>query len=215
MSKGRVKHNMIVGPFIPHRLDILESAAWGSLSLAARRVLDRFEIEHLHHGGAENGQLLCTYSDLERFGVRRKSVSGAISELVKAGFVEVTHHGRGGNMVYRNPSRYRLTYLATRNAAATDEWKNAKPGAKLPPTQGAKTPPTEQFFGGERAPSALVAKAPLPSISWGERERLGPLVEAPVHTERVNYDGEAAGPITVRGALAASAIVTIPRRRAR
>jgi hypothetical protein len=217
----RVKPNAIVGQFIPHRIDLIESVAWGGLSLAARRVLDRLEIEHMHHGGVENGHLPCTYSDLERFGVRRKSISAAIEELVAAGMIEVTHQGRGGNAVYRNASRYRLTYLATRTAAPTDEWKrrgrhpgaerkNAKPGAKTPPTQGAKTPPTEPITRGENAPTALGAKTPLLSISREDaattpaaqpREQASPSKASGERT------GQASGAVTVGEALASSPIV--------
>lgn len=117
------KPGTIAGQFIPHRVDMLESDAWASLSLAARRVLDRLEIEHAHNGGKENGNLVCTYKDFERFGIRRPSIAAAVRQVVAVGLVEVTHRGRGGNAEYRDPSRYRLTYLATGKAAPTDDWR--------------------------------------------------------------------------------------------
>lgn len=129
---ARPKPTQINGQFIAHRVEMLESPAWAALSFAARRCLDRIEIEHAHHGAKENGNLPVTYGDFERFGVRRKSIAPAIRQLVKCGFVEVTHKGRGGNAEYRQPSRYRLTYIFTKAAAPTDEWKRYRPPAVAP-----------------------------------------------------------------------------------
>lgn len=201
---GRVKPNTIVGQFVPRRLDMLESAAWAGLSLAARKVLDRLEIEHMRHGGADNGHLPCTYDDFARFGIRRKSVADALDELVGLGFIEVTHQGRGGNAVYRHPSRYRLTYLHTKKAAATDEWKNRTPGAKAPLPPGAKTPLTEPVTGGESAPTASGAETPLLSISREERDTARAVVVASHHMARVSEDGQAGGFVPVGEALARS-----------
>lgn len=120
---ARAKPNTIIGQFIPHRIEMLESGAWRRLSLAARHILDRLECEHASHGGFENGSLGCTYDDFQRFGVRRKSIAPALKELQSMGFVVVTRRGRGGNAGYRHMSRYRLTYLATRHEAPTDEWR--------------------------------------------------------------------------------------------
>lgn len=147
----------IGGQFIAHRVEMLESEAWRSLSFAARKVLDRLEIEHAHHGGKENGRLPCTYQDLARFGVRRSSVSGALRQLVATGFIEVTHQGRGGNADYRDPSRYRLTFLHTKAGSRvidpTDDWRKWSPILRdiesghengpgpVGPKTGPKTPP--------------------------------------------------------------------------
>jgi hypothetical protein len=199
---ARVKSNTIVGPFIPHRVDMLESAAWAGLSLAARKVLDRLEIEHMRHGGADNGQLPCTYDDFERFGIRRKSVADALAELVGLGFVEVTHQGRGGNAAYRHSSRYRLTYLHTKKAAATDEWKNRTPAAKTPLAPVAKAPPTESTSGGEIAPTASGADTPLLSISREEQGSARAVVVASHPMARVNEDGQAGGFAPISEALA-------------
>lgn len=198
------KPNTIVGQFIPHRVDMLESAAWAGLSLAARKVLDRLEIEHMRHGGADNGQLPCTYDDFERFGIRRKSVADALAELVGLGFIEVTHQGRGGNAVYRHSSRYRLTYLHTKKAAATDEWKNRTPGAYPPLPPGAKAPPTAHVTGGESAPTASGADTPLLSISREEPGTARAVVVASPHKARVNEDGQAGGFAPISEALARS-----------
>jgi hypothetical protein len=51
----------IDGPFVPHRLALLESYAWRALSREAHLALHRIEIEHLRHGGKENGALVVPY----------------------------------------------------------------------------------------------------------------------------------------------------------
>lgn len=116
----------IDGPFIPHRLEMLSGAAFGALSLAARRCLDRMEVEHLEHAGRENGELIVTYADFESFGIRRSSVAAALRELENAGFIETTLKGRGGNADFRKASKYRLTFVTAKGQTApTDEWRNA------------------------------------------------------------------------------------------
>ena len=123
----------IVGQWVAHRIPMLESDAWAKLTLTTRRVLDRLEIEHAHHGGKENGNLVCTYRDLERFGVRRPSIAAAIRLLVEVGLVVVTHKGRGGNAEFRDPSRYRLTYLPSAKLAPTEDWEKYASPSPLSP----------------------------------------------------------------------------------
>src|SRR5207302_4402026 len=43
-------------PFVMLPRSLLESYAWRALSRAARQVIDRIVIEHLAHGGRENGK---------------------------------------------------------------------------------------------------------------------------------------------------------------
>jgi hypothetical protein len=91
-------------PFVPHTLSMLVSHAYRVLSLTARRVLDRIEIEHLQHGGKENGNLTVTYDQFEDYGIHRHAIGPAIREVVVLGFVEITEHGRAGNCEYRRPT---------------------------------------------------------------------------------------------------------------
>jgi hypothetical protein len=136
-ANGRRRRFSIPGQFVPFRVEMLESAAWAALSLADRRVLGRLCIEHAHHGGTENGRLICTY-DFERFGVRRKSIAGSVRRLGQLGFLEITELGRGGNAEWRRPTRYRLTFVHTAAANPTDEWKlRAPPPADAPATSSA------------------------------------------------------------------------------
>jgi hypothetical protein len=112
--------------FVAHPREMRESWAWRKLPDNARRILDRLELEHMRHGGAENGSLPCTYSDFVKAGVRRASVSRAIRECVALGFLEITFRGGRAFAQFRPPSRYRLTYLngTGKTPAPTHDWKN-------------------------------------------------------------------------------------------
>ncbi len=98
-------------------------AAFRELSLSARRVLDRLEIEFADHGGTNNGKLPVTYDDFKVYGIHRHSVAPAIREAVALGFVEVTEPGRAGNAEHRKPNLFRLTYRHTDNGPPTHEWE--------------------------------------------------------------------------------------------
>jgi hypothetical protein len=106
----------------------LESAAWRCLSLAARKVYERLLVEHMRHAGKDNGLLPCTYSDFENYGVRRKSIAGALDELIALGFVRRV---RTGHLVPDSdsgaPSLYLITSLSERSGKGylqpTYDWK--------------------------------------------------------------------------------------------
>jgi len=95
--------------FAPHTISMLRSPAWRTLTLSARRVLDRIEIELADHGGTDNGKLPVTYDDFVRYGVHRHAIAPAIREVVALGFVEITEPGRAGNADWRKPNLFRLT----------------------------------------------------------------------------------------------------------
>jgi hypothetical protein len=117
------KPHAIGGPFTPRLREMLRSPAYQSLSLAARRVLERIEIEHLDHCGKENGNLVVTFDQFVEFGIRRASVAAGIRELVAGGFIEITVPGRGGTGPWRRPSRFRITFLPVNGTAPTHEWR--------------------------------------------------------------------------------------------
>ena len=116
------KRTSIGEQFAPHPIRMIRSPAWCALSLSARRVLDRIEIELASHGGTDNGKLPCTYDDLQRYGIHRHAIGPAIREAAALGFLEVTEPGRAGNADWRKPNVFRLTYRNTQNAKPTDEW---------------------------------------------------------------------------------------------
>jgi hypothetical protein len=48
--------------------DFLESPAYRSLSVNARKCLDRLIIEHIGHGRTENGRLIVTHEQFKTYG---------------------------------------------------------------------------------------------------------------------------------------------------
>ena len=122
------KSSRISGQFAAHLIEMLESPPWRVLSLSARRVLDRIEIELAHHGGRENGRLIVTYDDFVKYGVHRHSVRPAINELTALGFVEITRIGRAGNAEFRLSNQFRLTFRPSKGVPAdgSHEWKAIK-----------------------------------------------------------------------------------------
>jgi len=123
------RRNRIGEQFAPRTISMLESPAFCVLSLSARRVLDRLEIELASHGGRDNGQLPLTYAQLEVYGLHKDAIAPAIRECVALGFVEVTQRGRASSTAeYRHPSKYRLTYRPTEHGVASDEWRRIKSG---------------------------------------------------------------------------------------
>ncbi len=120
-SKAR-KQKKIEGPFAPRLIEMLESPAWNVLSLSARRVLDRIEIEFAHHGGQDNGALPVTFCQFAMYGIDRHAIAPAIRELVALGFIDYIQ-GRAGNSEFRMPNKFRLTYRHTEYDGPTQEWR--------------------------------------------------------------------------------------------
>jgi hypothetical protein len=120
------RRNGIDGQFAAHTIDMIKSPAWCVLSLSARRVLDRIEIEHADHGGNDNGRLPVTYDDFECYGIHPHSIRAAIQETVALGFAEITERGRAGNAEFRSPHKFRLTYFRVGRAPPTNEWRRIK-----------------------------------------------------------------------------------------
>jgi hypothetical protein len=116
------------GAFIYYELELLNSAAWAALSINGRRVVERVQIEHVRHGGYENGRLPVTYSDFEGAGIRRKYIAGAIAEAEALGLIERTRRGRKKHGKHPGTaSEFRLTFVGTiaptEVQPATDEWR--------------------------------------------------------------------------------------------
>ena len=128
MSAGQPprRRTKIAGQFAPRLIEMISSPAFCVLSLSARRVLDRLEIELAGHGGTENGKLIVTFNQFQQFGIDRHAIAPGIREAVALGFVEVTEHGRAGNAEYRQPNRFRITYRNSDYGSATDDWRKVK-----------------------------------------------------------------------------------------
>jgi hypothetical protein len=121
------RRNAIAGQFAARPIEMLESPAFRALSRAAHQVLARVEVEHAHHGGADNGELPVTYDQLVEYGVHRHAIAPAIRELVALGFIQITAKGCAGNERYRRPNLFRLTYRPAKNVTTGDgthEWRS-------------------------------------------------------------------------------------------
>jgi hypothetical protein len=122
------RRTRIGGQFAPRLIEMLESPAYRVLSLSARRVLDRIEIELAHHGGNDNGRLPVTYEQFVSYGIERHAIGPAIRECVALGFLEVTEHGCAGNAEFRSPNKFRLTFRPVKGDVhfGSNEWRRVE-----------------------------------------------------------------------------------------
>ena len=103
---------------------MLECPAWIALTAPARRIIDRIVIEHMHHAGSMNGELIVTYDDFEKYGISRKAIRTAIDIAQALGFIEVTFPGVRSHGAARRPSQYALTWLPQIDGSdPTNRWK--------------------------------------------------------------------------------------------
>jgi hypothetical protein len=121
---GRKRRTKIEGQFIAYTREMIESPAWRVLSFQGRKILNRLEIEHCAHGGAENGRLPCRYHDFEKYGCRRKSISRGLVEIEALGFAKTMTFGtRAYGDIPGKASTFLLTYLPTPEGPPTHDWK--------------------------------------------------------------------------------------------
>lgn len=92
-------------PWVWVTRDVMRSVSWRSLSINARRLIDFLMIEHMNHGGRQNGYLLAPRDQLEKFGIGRRLITAAIEEVRATRLIEVK---RG---IGRRPSTFALTWL--------------------------------------------------------------------------------------------------------
>jgi hypothetical protein len=112
--------------FIMHARALRDSPAWRAISGDAHKFLDLIELEHMRHGGQKNGSLIVTYADMAKYGLgHRRICARVIREIAVLGLAEVAH-GRSGNREFREPNRYRLTYLPANGKPPTNEWREIK-----------------------------------------------------------------------------------------
>jgi hypothetical protein len=117
------RRNRIAENWASHVRSMIESPAWSVLSLSARRLLDRLEIELLSHGARDNGRLPLTFDDLVEFGIHRASIAPAQREVEALGFAVITRRGHGGKSGSRQPNLWRITYLNGIGSEPTHEWR--------------------------------------------------------------------------------------------
>lgn len=125
--RRKQRHTKITGPFVPRLIEMLESFPFRVLSGPAHRILARIEIEHGLHAGLENGDLPVTFQNFVDYGMDRHSIAPAMRECIALGFVVITKQGSAGNREFRAPNVFRLTYLHTKDAAPTHDWRKIEP----------------------------------------------------------------------------------------
>jgi hypothetical protein len=112
------------GGWIPHRHDMLVSPSWRHRPRPLVRLLERLEVEHLRHGGAENGSLRVSWAQFVECGISKRVIRATVEAGDRLGLLAVWQPNEMvGNL--RAPAEYRLTYVpAKRQAAPTDEWRS-------------------------------------------------------------------------------------------
>ena len=102
--------------------ELINSLAWRSMSVNCLKLTLRLLLEHINHGGLENGRLVCTYKDFQEYGLTRNKIRPAIEE---ADFLGLVKHQRGERVFAKNqPNSYRLTFYGTDELhTATNDWK--------------------------------------------------------------------------------------------
>ena len=111
--------------FIMTRLVMLDSVAYWALKPIERTILSVIEIEHMRHGGVENGRLIVTRRQFEKRGIPIKAIASGLRALEALGFIQITR-GAAGIGDHAQAHRFRLTYVQPN---PTDEWrKHHDPG---------------------------------------------------------------------------------------
>jgi hypothetical protein len=124
---GTKRKNKISEQFVYYTRDMIGSPAYMALSLQARKVLRRLELEHMAHGGQDNGKLPCRYQDFIAYGCRKDGLSAALLEVEVLGFAITVKLGtRAYGNVPGKASTFRITYLHTAEGPPTNEWKRFK-----------------------------------------------------------------------------------------
>ena len=123
-------------PWTWHSYSLLRSDAWRHRSINCARLLDFLELEHLRHGGAENGNLVAPYDQLVKWGLGRRLIRRAIEEAERRGLLIADRGFRTLADGKVEPTRFRLTYLhstirdlktaVVTKHAPTNEWRRYK-----------------------------------------------------------------------------------------
>jgi hypothetical protein len=105
--------------FIMTRLVMLDSPAYWALKPIEARILAVIEIEHMRHGGVENGGLIVTRRQFEKRGIPIKAIAPGLRALEALGLIQIAR-GAAGIGDHAQAHRFRLTYAQPN---PTDEWR--------------------------------------------------------------------------------------------
>ncbi len=121
-------------PWTRHSIELISSYAWKSMKINCRKLMDFLEIEHMNHAGRENGFLIATYDQLEKYGMTRRCIKESIQEAEKLGLIRVEWGTRKG-YCKSHYNTFRLTYLTYKNIEddgrvlyypPTNDWRHVK-----------------------------------------------------------------------------------------
>jgi hypothetical protein len=128
-------------PWIWATRELLSSDAWRSVGINGRRFIDFLQIEHMRHGGRQNGNLKAPYAQLEAFGIGAHFVARCIREVEDLGLVDCY---RGGMRV---ATTYALTWLPLYDGTpAANRWRAYRNPAfpPMPQSKSRNLPAKEQ-----------------------------------------------------------------------
>jgi hypothetical protein len=108
-------------PFVMLPRSLIQSDAWRTAGINTRRFVEFLLLEHMAHGGKENGKLKAPYRQLEQFYINARFVSEAIAEAEKLGLVDCH---RGGMRV---ATTYTVNWLPLSDGTEPIErWRDYK-----------------------------------------------------------------------------------------
>lgn len=147
---GRAKRWKFEEAFVGEPMSLLESPGYQALNFPAFKILAFLKLEHVRHGGAENGRLLAPHRQLQALGISPRKIKPALAMLEAFGIIRVTTDGErlGGRP---NAARYALTWLPTcggqlpteayRKVTRTDVQEHLRKTEQAPTSEG--DPPTQ------------------------------------------------------------------------
>lgn len=97
-----------------HTLELITSPAYRAQTRDCRVLVDFLEVEHMRHGGKENGRLVAPYDQLEQWGIGRSRIKAAFIEAMGLKLVTLEQQGGSKAQTKKSCSKYRLTYFASR-----------------------------------------------------------------------------------------------------
>jgi hypothetical protein len=106
-------------PWVWLTRELITSDAWHSARMNVRRFIDFLSLEHMRHGGQENGKLKAPYTQLEAYGVGARYLADTIREAETLGLVDCHRGGR------RVATIYTLTWLPMHDGSPpSNRWRN-------------------------------------------------------------------------------------------
>ena len=153
-------------PFVWLTRELLSSDAWRTAPINTRRFVERLLLEHMAHGGTENGKLICTVDQCLQWDIGgRGEVTKAQRDAIARGLAYIGEKGFWAPGRAHRPSRYGIGWLPGHDGApAPNLWKRyplQDIESSIPTQYGDR----DKLNGGTRAnrSRAFLTKVPPPS----------------------------------------------------